>query len=63
MDKKNIREGEKLNRLFLSIHKIRQRRSTGSDYEFGKGFPLDPIWGDFNAETRGIMLKKMEKVF
>ena len=28
-----------------------------------KGFALDPIWGDFNAEIRGIISKKMGKVF
>ena len=27
-----------------------------------KGFALDPIWGDFNAEIRKIMSKKMKKV-
>ena len=27
-----------------------------------KGFALDPIWGDFNAEIRKVMSKKMKKV-
>ena len=26
-----------------------------------KGFELDPIWSEFNAEFRGLMRKKFEK--
>ena len=35
--------------------------NPSSKMNLEKGFELDPIWSEFNAEFRGLMRRKFEK--
>ena len=61
--KKNIGEGVKVKEaLFINAQNPTKEINREKAMNLEKGFALDPIWGDFNAEIRKIMSKKMKKV-
>ena len=48
--------------LFINAQNPTKEINREKAMNLEKGFALDPIWGDFNAEIRKIMSKKMKKV-
>ena len=63
LDKEKHWRGRKVKEaLFINAQNPTKEINREKAMNLEKGFALDPIWGDFNAEIRKIMSKKMKKV-
>jgi len=64
LDKEKHYRGRKIKEvIFINAQNPTKEVNREKVMNLEKGFALDPIWGDFNAEIRGIISKKMGKVF
>ena len=64
LDKEKHWRGRKIKEaIFINEQNPTKEVNLEKVMNLEKGFALDPIWGDFNAEIRGIISKKMGKVF
>ena len=62
LDKEKNWSGRKVKEaLFINAQNPTKEINREKVMNLEKGFALDPIWGDFNAEIRKIMSKKMKK--
>ena len=64
LDKEKHWRGRKIKEaIFINAQNPTKEVNREKVMNLEKCFALDPIWGDFNAEIRGIISKKMGKVF
>ena len=62
MDKENNWKGRKIKEaIYINALNPSNKMDPKKVMNLEKGFELDPIWSEFNAEFRDLMRKKMEK--
>ena len=62
LDKENNWKGRKIKEaIYINALNPSSKMDPKKVMNLEKGFELDPIWSEFNAEFRGLMRKKFEK--